>query len=112
MYLAMVRLPIDSATCAHTVLTELVSAWVRLMSPNDSPASLLSGKPEISFGLSPFRTESGENFPESIPATAVTTLNVEPGGYWPWVVRLSSGASGSWLRRPKISGTALGLYCG
>src|SRR3954453_7929790 len=112
MYLASVRLPTPSATCAQTVLTELVRACVRLMSPNDSPPSLLNDAPEIVLGMSPLSTESGENLPESIPATAVTTLNVDPGGYWPWVVRLSSGASGSWFRRPKMSGTSLGLYCG
>ena len=52
------------------------------------------------------------NLPESIAAIAVTTLNVDPGGYWPWVVRLSSGASGSWFSRLKMSGIRLGSYCG
>src|SRR5215207_468880 len=98
MYLAIVRWPTVWATCAHTVLTEFVRAVVRLMSPNDAPPELLSGAPEMSLGLSPLSTESGVNFPESSAAVAVTTLNVDPGGYWPWVVRLSSGASGSWFR--------------
>src|SRR3954464_6089930 len=91
MYLAMVGLPTLTATWAQTVLTELVSAVVRSMEPNDSPPSLDSGTPEIVLGEEPSITELGEYLPESIPATAVTVLNVDPGGEpgEPWVARLN-----------------------
>jgi hypothetical protein len=80
MYSAMVPLPSFSATCAHTVFTENVSAVVRSMSPKDLLPELAIGTPEISFGESPLTTEDGWNSPLSIAAVAVTTLNVEPGG--------------------------------
>ena len=38
-------------------------------------------------------SEVGLTAPLSSAAAAVTTLNVEPGGYRPWVARLSSGAA-------------------
>ena len=41
-------------------------------------------------GELPLTTESGVYLPLSIAAVAVTTLNVEPGGYCPWVERFSS----------------------
>ncbi len=37
-------------------------------------------------------SDVGFTAPLSSAAAAVTTLNVEPGGYSPWVARLSSGA--------------------
>ena len=80
MYLAIVFLPSFSPTSAHTVLTELVSASVSVMSPKSSPPKLLSGTPEIFFPFLPLTVESGLNFPESSAAVAVTALNVEPGG--------------------------------
>ena len=80
MYLAMVGAPTLSDTFAKTVFTELVSAWESVMSPYDWPSSLLSGTPEIFFGLSPLTVVSGVYRPLSIAAIAVTTLNVEPGG--------------------------------
>ena len=61
------------------MLTECVSALVRSIEPKLSPPSLRSSTPEIFLGEEPSSTEFGVNFPESIPATAVTTLNVEPG---------------------------------
>ena len=38
---------------------------------------------------------SGLIAPESSAAVAVTSLKVEPGGYWPWVTRFSIGEPGS-----------------
>ena len=64
------------------------------MSPKLCPPSLDSGTPEIVLGLSPLSVESGEKRPVSIAATSVRTLKEDPGGYWPWVARLSSGAPG------------------
>src|SRR3954452_20499079 len=91
MYLAMVAFPVLTATWAQTVLTELVSAVVRSIEPKDSPPSLDSGTPEIVFGDEPSSTELGEYLPESMPATAVTVLKVDPGGYpgEPCVARLN-----------------------
>ena len=43
----------------------------------------------MTFGDSPLMTELGVYLPLLIAAVVVTTLNVEPGGYWPWVARLS-----------------------
>jgi hypothetical protein len=80
MYLVIVPRPRLSATCAHTVLTENVSAVVRSMLPKLWLASLASGTPETFFGESPLTTEPGVYLPLSIAALAVTTLNVEPGG--------------------------------
>ena len=40
---------------------------------------------------------SGVIVPLSRPAAAVTTLKVEPGGYWPWVARSKSGVSISFV---------------
>ena len=55
---------------------------------------------------------SGVIAPLSRPAVAVTTLKVEPGGYWPWVARLKSGEVGSWLSSSRCSGTRFGSYGG
>src|SRR5215831_16887772 len=76
----MVRRPTFSATWAHTVLTEKVSAVVRSMLPKLWLLSFWSGTPEMVLGESPLTTEFGVYFPLSIAAAAVTTLNVEPGG--------------------------------
>src|ERR1700733_4666203 len=40
-------------------------------------------------GELPLTTEFSVYMPLSIAAVAVTILNVEPGAYWPWVVRLT-----------------------
>ena len=94
MYLVIVARPSDSATCAQTVLTEKVRAVVRSIGPKLWSLSLDSGTPEIVTGELPLTTEFGVYLPLSIAAVAVTTLNVEPGGYCPWVERLSSQPSG------------------
>ena len=72
-------LPRSTATCAHTVLTECVSAVVRSMTPNCSLLKLLSGTPETLIGLLPLSDDAGVYLPESRAEIAVTTLNVEPG---------------------------------
>ena len=72
--------PRFSATCAHTVLTENVSAVVRSMEPKLWLLSLFSGTPEMVTGELPLTVLLGVYRPESIAAVAVTTLNVEPGG--------------------------------
>src|SRR5690349_21231667 len=87
MYLVRVSRPRRSATWAHTVLTENVSAVVRSMAPKLWLLSFDRGTPEMVFGESPLTVEFGVNMPLSIAATAVTTLNVEPGGYRPWTER-------------------------
>src|SRR5438874_8882099 len=89
MYLVIVERPTLSATCAHTVLTENVSALVKSIRPKLWLPSFCRGTPEIVFGESPLTTEFGVYLPLSIAAVAVTTLNVEPGGYWACVERLS-----------------------
>src|SRR5215217_8764763 len=43
-------------------------------------------------------SESGVYAPESSAADPVTTLNVEPGGYSPWVARSRSGAANEQAR--------------
>ena len=80
MYWAIVLLPSFSPTSAHTVLTELVSASVSVMSPKSSLPKLFSGTPEIFLPFSPLTVESGVYSPVSSAAVAVTILNVEPGG--------------------------------
>ena len=42
-------------------------------------------------GELPLMIDWGVYFPVSIAAIAVTTLKVEPGAYWDWVTRSSSG---------------------
>ena len=59
MYSAIVSLPSFSATDAHTVLTEFVSASVSVISPKSSPPKLSSGMPEITLPFSPLRVELG-----------------------------------------------------
>src|SRR5919202_1742431 len=88
----MVSLPSASATCAHTVLIDFVSAVVRSTSPNDWLKSLFRGTPEILMPFLPLTVEDGVYLPESIAAIAVTTLKVEPGGYPDCVTRSKSGA--------------------
>src|SRR2546421_2334195 len=95
MYRPIVDFPTVSATSAHTVLTEKVSAWVRGMSPKDSPLSFCRGTPEMIFPLRPLTVESGVYLPESIAAISVTTLNVEPGGELDWVERLNTRQPGA-----------------
>ena len=56
-------LPSFSPTSAHTVLTELVSASVRSMSPKSSPPKLFSGTPEIFLPFLPLTVESGLYLP-------------------------------------------------
>jgi hypothetical protein len=55
---------------------------------------------------------SGVIVPLSRPAAAVTTLKVEPGGYWPCVTRLSRGVVGSVFSCERCSGTRFGSYGG
>jgi hypothetical protein len=80
MYFFIVSLPTFSPTSPNTVFTECVSASVSVMSPNDSPPSLLRGTPEMTLPLRPLMRDCGVYWPESIAAIAVTTLKVEPGG--------------------------------
>ena len=53
------RLPSFSPTWAQTVLTELVSASVSVMSPKSSPPKFCSGTPEITLAFLPLTRESG-----------------------------------------------------
>src|ERR1700758_3419042 len=85
----IVARPTCSATCAHTVLTENVSAVVRSMFPKLWLLSFWSGTPEIVLGELPSTTEFGVYCPLSMAAAAVTTLNVEPGGHAAWVELLT-----------------------
>ena len=80
MYSAIVPLPSFSPTSAHTVLTELVSAAVSVMSPKSSLPKLFRGTPEIFLPCLPLTVESGVYFPVSSAAVAVTAFIVEPGG--------------------------------
>jgi hypothetical protein len=80
MYSTSVSRPIRSPTCAHTVLTEFVSASVMLIGPKSSPPAFSSGTPLIVLGEEPSITVSGLMAPLSSAAVAVTTLKVEPGG--------------------------------
>src|SRR5437764_7490722 len=97
----MVFRPTCSATWAHTVLTELTSAVVRSMLPKLWLPSFWSGTPEIVLGESPLTTEFGVYMPLSMAATAVTTLNVEPGGQAAGVALLQKdwprGSFAAWL---------------
>src|SRR5436189_6442384 len=99
MYLKRVFLPSLSPTCPQTVLTEWVSASVSEIEPNCSPPKFDSGTPPITFGEAPFSTDCGVNLPVSSAAAAMTTLNVEAGGYCDWDARISAGervARSSW----------------
>ena len=69
-----------SPTWAKTVLTELVSASVRVIGPKSCPPEFASGTPLTSRGEEPSMIESGLYLPLSRAAAAVTTLKVEPGG--------------------------------
>ena len=84
----MVFRPRSSATFAHAVLTELVSASLSVMSPKSSPPKFCSGVPEITWLFLPLIVESGVYLPESSAAVAVTVFIVEPGGKRPCVARL------------------------
>src|SRR5947209_15289002 len=88
MYLVIVPRPSCSPTWAQTVFTENVSASVRLVGPKLWLLSFESGTPEMVTGELPLTVESGVKRPLSSAAAAVTTLNVEPGGYPAWVERL------------------------
>ena len=72
-------MPTRSATCAHTVLTDLARPWVSVSSPKFSFWSFCKGTPEMRTLARPLTVDSGVNAPLSIAAVAVTTLNVEPG---------------------------------
>src|SRR5437660_2057030 len=97
----MVARPTCSATWAKTVFTLNVSASVRLMSPELWLLSFCSGTPETVRGDLPLIVEFGVYLPLSIAATAVTTLNVEPGGQRACVELLNSDSPGlslaAWL---------------
>ena len=63
-----------------------------MTTPATSPPALHSGCASTVMQLPPPSiVVVGVNLPLSSAAVAVTTLNVEPGGYSPWVARLSSG---------------------
>ena len=62
------------------MLTEFVSASVRVIRPKLFPPKFVSGTPSISFGDFPSTNDCGVKRPLSIAAVAVTTLKVEPGG--------------------------------
>ena len=55
----MVLRPTLTPTCAHTVLTECVSAVVSVMDPNCSSEKFFSGTPETMIGDVPDTVESG-----------------------------------------------------
>ena len=71
--------PSFSATCAQTVLTEFVSAVVKVIAPNCASEKFFSGTPETVIGDLPTTVDSGVNFPLSSAAAAVTTFIVDPG---------------------------------
>src|SRR3984957_4273834 len=93
MCFVIVSRPSESATCAPTALTGKVRAVVSEIGPKLWSLSLDSGTPEMVTGELPLTTESGGYLPLSIAAVGGPTLNVEPGGYCPWVDRLSSQPS-------------------
>src|SRR3954451_1073584 len=88
MYRYIVSAPTLTATSANTVLTEFVSASVRVIVGKSSPPEFCRGTPEIFLLFLPLIRESGVYLPVSRPAVAVTTLNVDPGGYRACVERL------------------------
>ena len=91
MYSNRVSSPTCSPSWANQVLTELVSAVSRVIGPKLWLKSFCSGWPWTSSVPGASIVVSGVIVPLSSPAAAVTTLKVEPGGYWPWVARSSSG---------------------
>src|SRR3954454_1201954 len=109
MYLSIVCVPSFSPTSPKTVLTQCVRASVNEIAPNCSLPKLLSGTPEITFGDLPLMNEFGVYLPESIAAEAVTTLKVDPGGYFPCVARLSVDAAAP---MPPLDVTRFGLNPG
>ena len=90
------------------MLTEFVSAVSRVIEPQSWLKSLASGWPWTSSDPGALIVVSGVIVPLSRPAAAVTTLKVEPGGYWPWVARLNSGEVGSALSRRGVRGPGSG----
>ena len=108
MYSNSVSWPTCSPSWANQVLTEFVSAVSRVIEPQSWLKSLASGWPWTSSEPGALIVVSGVIAPLSSPAAAVTTLKVEPGGYWPWVARLNSGEVGSLFSSPRCSGTRFG----
>src|ERR671923_1509229 len=112
MYSTSVSRPTRSPTWAKTVLTELVSASVKLIGPKLCPPAFSSGTPLMVLGEDPSITVVGVTLPLSSAAVAVTALKVEPGGYSSCVVRFRSGwvGAGSILR--DADGTPVAAYSG
>src|SRR5438309_11954089 len=84
-----------AASCTKAVLHEMANAWWNGIWPGASPSKLVNGLP-------PMVTCGGQVVgvsglvPLASSAAVVTTLNVEPGGYWPATARLNGSVSG-WL---------------
>ena len=108
MYSNIVSAPTCSPSWANQVLTELVSAVSSAIGPKLLVEVVGQRLPWTSIVPGASIVVSGVIVPLSSPAAAVTTLKVEPGGYWPWVARSSSGEVGSWFSSERCSGTRLG----
>src|SRR4051794_28078070 len=109
MYEYNVSLPSFSPISPKTVLTECVRASVREIEAKFSPPKLASGTPLLPLLFLPLICEAGVYLPESRPAAAVATLNVEPGGYCPCVARLNRGEFAWRLSWPYFAGMSFGL---
>src|SRR3954453_6147380 len=109
MYSYIVLLPSFSPISPKTVFTECVSASVREIDAKFSPPKFASGTPLIGLLFLPLICESGVYLPVSRPAAAVTTLNVEPGGYDACVARLNRGEFACRLSWPYFAGMSFGL---
>src|SRR5213592_4449673 len=69
------------------------------------PSFFQSRKTRPPNGNSPWQwtLSEGVSVPSCSPAAVSTILKIEPGGYWLWMVRFSSGNSGSFITRSHAS---------
>ena len=96
--------PSFSPTSAHTVLTEFVSASVSGIVPKLLVAEVVQRRAgDRLWRLAARRASPACSLPAVDRGDAVTTLNVEPGGYWPSVVRLSAEPSVERVQRPRVA---------
>src|SRR3954469_9656006 len=112
MYWYIVSLPSFSPISPKTVLTECVRASVSEIEAKFSPPKLASGTPLITLLFLPLICDCGVYLPESSAAAAVTTLNVEPGGYDACVGRLNSGELAALCSSACRGGTSFGSKAG